>query len=177
MESKVGERTCLDRFMAGWATKNKPMVPPDIHSLTTQIGNRLEMPRNGTMLGCRKYFQVTTSFLKDCRECSGWLRAGMDGAPTFRTDSWSLACCLITLTATSTTRERPLYTSDRADEENGWVEASPTASASTQEDGRRPDFRHHLRRRRTPWPYIGPVVGASLNACDGLVGEARMRMD
>jgi hypothetical protein len=59
-------RTCLNLFMPGFAAKKSEMVPPDIHWLTTQIGNRCEMPRKGTMLGCRRCLHTTTSFLKDC---------------------------------------------------------------------------------------------------------------
>jgi hypothetical protein len=65
MKSKFGARTCLDRFMSGWASKNAEMVPPVIHSLTMQMGNRSEIPKNGTMLGCRRCLHMTTSFLKD----------------------------------------------------------------------------------------------------------------
>jgi hypothetical protein len=69
------------------------------------------------MLGCRRHFHVTTSFLKDCDVRLGDALQLERIVRTFCTPLRSSACSLSTLTATLVPRECPTYTSESAEEE------------------------------------------------------------
>jgi hypothetical protein len=53
------------RRSVGYFWKKSSSVPSSIQWLTRHKGDLSHTPRKGTILGCRRYRQVTTSFLND----------------------------------------------------------------------------------------------------------------